>query len=180
MISRISFLSLGLFALVATAQAGDSIHVSGGGAASSDVTASQIRSQLAAEIKPVAYRSKGADHTFGCVPLVSVLKGAGVQTDFVMQPGADPKKKNLMLRRVVIITGADGYTVVFSLAELLPSVGNRIVWLAVDEDGKPLPEKEAPMRLIVPDDKMPARAVHQVASIDVEEISAPTTQPANP
>jgi hypothetical protein len=173
-------LLLGFLTLIATAPVPDSIHIEGGGASPADVTISQIQTELSAEIKPVQYKSKGAEHTFNCVPLVSVLKGAGVQTDFVMQPGVDPKKKNIEMRRVVIVTGSDGYTVVFSLAELLPSVGNRTVWLALDEDGKPLPENEGPSRLIVPDDKMPARSVHQLASIDVEEISGPATQPADP
>jgi hypothetical protein len=173
---RMSLLSLGFLALLAAA-APDSIYVVGG-PKPLDLSIAQIQSDLSAEIKPVDYKSKGVQHSFNCVPLISVLKEAGVQTDFVMQPGADPKTKNPQVRRVVLVTGSDGYSVVFSLAELIPAIGNRTVWLALEEDGKPLTGTDAPARLIVPDDKMPARAVHQIASINVIDISAPTTQPA--
>jgi hypothetical protein len=112
--------------------------------------------------------------------LVSLLKAAGVPVEFVMKPGADPKVKNPQMRRAVLVSGRDGYSVAFSMAELLPMVGNRAVWVALEEDGKPLSENDGPVRLIVPDDGMPARGVHGVASIDVVEVNAAATQPANP
>jgi hypothetical protein len=54
------------------------------------------------------------------------------------------------------------------------------VWVALDEDGKPLAASDGPARLIVPGDKMPPRAVHQVADIEVVQLGPPATQPANP
>ena len=158
----------------------DDIHVSGGGTKQTDWAIAQIREKLAADIKPVEYNSKGGKHVFACVPLAAVLKAAGVDTDFAMQGGADSKTKHPQMRLAVLVRGHDGYGAVFSMAELLPMVGNRAVWLAIDEDGKPLADADGPMRLIVPEDQMPARGVHQVASIDVVDLSAAATQPSNP
>jgi hypothetical protein len=159
-------------------QDSDKVHVAGPGIVVSVWGVTQTQTELASDVKPVKYKSHGVEHTFDCVSLVSFLKAAGADTNFVMQPGADPKVKNPQLRRVVIVTGRDGYAVVFSLAELLPAIGDRTVWLALDEDGKPLPEGDGPMRLIVPDDKMPGRAVHEIASIEIVDVAGPATQPA--
>jgi hypothetical protein len=172
-------IAFGFLAIAAAAPA-DEIHIQGSTTKPSDWTVEQIQTQLAADIKPVEYKSKGAMHTFSCVPLVSLLKAAGVPVEFVMKPGADPKVKNPQMRRAVLVSGRDGYSVAFSMAELLPMVGNRAVWVALEEDGKPLSENDGPVRLIVPDDGMPARGVHGVASIDVVEVNAAATQPANP
>jgi hypothetical protein len=171
---------LAVMAAIGAAPSPSAIHISGLDVKPSDWTVEQLQTQLAAEIKPVEYKSKGAEHTFSCVPLVSVLEAAGIQTDFAMKGGANPKLKNPQMRQAVIVSGRDGYTVVFSMAEVLPMVGNRAIWVALQEDGKPLSPSDGPIRLIVPEDKMPARGVHQVATIDVVQLSAPTTQPVNP
>jgi hypothetical protein len=85
---------------------------------------------------------------------------------------ADPKTKNPQMRLAILVRGRDCYAAVFSLAELLPMVGNRAVWLVLDEDGKPLADSDGPTGLIVPDDQMPSRGVHQVAEIDVPDLGA--------
>ncbi len=81
---------------------------------------------------------------------------------------------------MVLVRGRDGYAVAFSMAEVLPMVGNRPVWVVLDEDGAPLPDSAGPVRLFVPDDQMPSRGVHQVDSIEIVDIGAATTQPATP
>jgi DMSO/TMAO reductase YedYZ molybdopterin-dependent catalytic subunit len=96
-----------------------------------------------------------------------------------MDPKADPKTKNSQLRLVVIVEARDGYTVAFSLAELLADVGNRPVWLSLELDGQPLSERDGPIRLIVPEDQKPARWVHSVKSISMVDESRPTTRPAD-
>jgi hypothetical protein len=174
------FSLLVLLAGLGADQVPNAIHIQGTGVTASDWSADQIQSQLASDIQSIQYKSKGADHTFTCVPLISLLKAAGVETTMVMNPKADPKTKNPLMRRVIIVTGRDGYTVVFSMAEVMPMVGKRAVWVAVQEDGKPLANSDGPVRLIVPEDGMPARGVHEVATIDVEQLSAPTTQPTAP
>ncbi|MGA3066470.1 MAG: hypothetical protein ABSF29_06440 [Tepidisphaeraceae bacterium] len=162
---------------IGAGDAGLTFRISAAAVKPSDWTVERLQTELATEIKPIQYRSHGALHTFNCVPLVSLLKAAGVGTDFSMQAGANPKLKNPAMRQAVVVTGRDGYAVVFSLAEILPSVGNRAIWVAFDEDGQPLSGGEGPVRLIVPEDKSPARGVHQIASIDVVQLAAPATEP---
>jgi Oxidoreductase molybdopterin binding domain len=151
------------------------VHVDGAVTRPGDWTVARLHDELSADIKPIKYTSKGQEHTCNCVPLISVLKAAGVPIDLKM--GTDPKTKNAQLHEVVIITGRDGYAVDFSLAELLPDIGNRAVWLALDMDGQPIAPADGPMKVLVPDDAKPGRWVRQLASISV--MNTATSQPAN-
>ena len=115
------------------------------------------------------------------MPLLAVLRVAGVPTAVTMDPKADPKTKNRLLRLCVVAASDDGYAVTFSLAELIADAGDRPVWVAVDADGQPLAGRDAPVKLIVPDDNKPGRWVHGVTTITVVDPTAttkPTTQPA--
>jgi DMSO/TMAO reductase YedYZ molybdopterin-dependent catalytic subunit len=60
----------------------------------------------------------------------------------------------------------------------MADLDNRKIWLALDVDGKPLPDADGPMKLVVPDDAKPARWVHAVQSISVVKLEPPATQPA--
>jgi hypothetical protein len=154
----------------------DSLRV-GGAVASSTWSAARLKSQFGSEIKPVQYSSKGRQHTCDCIALISLLKAAGVPMEMKMDPAADPKTKNLALRLAVVVQGRDGYTVVFSLAELMPAIGNRAVWLALDIDGGELPADEGPVKLIVPQDGKPGRWVHGVDAMTILDpaVTRPST-----
>jgi hypothetical protein len=95
------------------------------------------------------------------VPLKAVLEKAGVLN------AAKPLHGKQLLQYVVI-TGADGYRVLFSLAELDEATGaTSSVLLADTVEGKPLAEKEARLQLVVPSDKRPERFVRMVTGITV-------------
>ena len=93
--------------------------------------------------------------------LREVLKAAGV----------DPVEglRGKQLTGYLTVTATDGYTVVFALAELDPTLGNTRVVLADSRDGQPLDASDGPWRLVVPGDQRAARSVRQVASIRVSE-----------
>lgn len=93
------------------------------------------------------------------VALIEILKRAGVPLGEAMR---GPK-----LLTYVRISAADGYAVVFSLAELDPGFRDNTVLLADQRDGHALDAKEGTFRLIVPAEKRPARWVRQVTRIDV-------------
>ncbi|HXO78143.1 MAG TPA: hypothetical protein VN824_22970, partial [Puia sp.] len=59
------------------------------------------------------------------------------------------------------------YQVVFSLAELDSSFTDRVVILADQVDGKPLPAGTGPFRMVVPGEKKPARNCFQVTGMVV-------------
>ena len=153
----------------------ESVHIGGAGIPATDWNVDQLQKQFAKEIAPVEYTGHGQKHVYQCVALVSLLKAAGVPVEFKMDPKADPKLKSYPLRFVAVVRGRDGYVVAFSLAELLPDIGNRHVWVALDEDGQPISEQDGPIRLLSPDDQKPARGVHQLAEITIVDTAAATT-----
>jgi hypothetical protein len=141
----------------------------------------RIKHDLADDIKAVDFDVHGTHHTGKGVPLLSVLAKSGCPADIKMNPAADPKTKLPELRMVVLVHAKDGYAVAFSLAELLPQIGNHPAWLLIEQDGQPLTDRDAPMRLVDPTDSMPARGIHAIDSIEVSTVmpstATPSTQP---
>jgi hypothetical protein len=72
--------------------------------------------------------------------------------------------------QVVLASGRDGYTVVFSVGELTANRSNPKVFLVAESSGEgPLPEKEGPVRLIVYGDK--ARSAYGLAKIELKTLA---------
>lgn len=69
----------------------------------------------------------------------------------------------------LVVEGADGYKVVFSLAELDGQFRKSAVMLADGENGKPLDAASGPLKIVAPEDAVHARWVHQVVSLTVAE-----------
>jgi DMSO/TMAO reductase YedYZ molybdopterin-dependent catalytic subunit len=79
--------------------------------------------------------------------------------------GKELKGKALTI--YLLIEAQDGYQVLFTLPELDALFTDKVVLLADRRDGKPLSEKEGPLRVVVPDEKRQARWIRQVKSITV-------------
>jgi hypothetical protein len=101
--------------------------------------------------------------TYEGVTLGSILERVGV-------PRGE-KLRGAALRNVVVVTATDGYSVVYALPETDSVFTDRQIILADRKDGKPLPEKEGPFRIIAPSEKRPARWIRNVVSIDIKTIS---------
>ncbi len=72
--------------------------------------------------------------------------------------------------QVVLASGRDGYTVVFSVGELTANRSNPKVFLVAESsDEGPLPENEGPVRLIVYGDK--ARSAYGLARIELKTLA---------
>jgi DMSO/TMAO reductase YedYZ molybdopterin-dependent catalytic subunit len=99
------------------------------------------------------------------VALADVLGDAGVPL------GEALRGKSLSL--YVVVSAADGYRAVYSLAELDPAMRDGNVILADRRDGQPLDAKEGPFRIVAKDEKRPARWVRQVTAIDVLRAPSP-------
>ena len=101
----------------------------------------------------------GKDTSFEGVDLGEVLTLAGVKL------GEHLRGKELAL--FLLVEAADGYRAVFALPELNPAFTHRLVILADRREGKPLGEKEGPVRIVVPGEKRQARWVRQVTSLTI-------------
>ncbi|ADB38366.1 molybdopterin-dependent oxidoreductase [Spirosoma linguale] len=102
----------------------------------------------------------GATHRYSGVSLFDLLKQAGTTL------GGELRGKNLT--KYVLVKAGDGYEVVFALPELDPEFASRVILLADSVDGKPLAPGIGPYRVIVPDEKKPARWIRDVKSIEVK------------
>jgi hypothetical protein len=68
---------------------------------------------------------------------------------------------------VLLVEAADGYKVVFALAEVEPAFATREIIVADKRDGKALDAKEGPLRIVAPGDKRAARWVRQVTTLRI-------------
>ncbi|HEV7487504.1 MAG TPA: molybdopterin-dependent oxidoreductase [Thermoanaerobaculia bacterium] len=97
----------------------------------------------------------------------------GVSLGAILERAGLPRGVNLRgkaLRAIVVITASDGYEVVFTLADTDPAFTDRVVILADKKDGKPLPEKEGPFRIVAPSEKRPARWIRNVKTIAIKTV----------
>jgi DMSO/TMAO reductase YedYZ molybdopterin-dependent catalytic subunit len=100
------------------------------------------------------------------VQLWDLLQEAGVQFT--------PGRRNDLLRKYVVVTGADGYDAMFSLGELSPDFGGEFVLVGYAKDGQPLAPNEGMARIVTNADKRGGRLVSNVAKIEVRDVdSAP-------
>lgn len=107
---------------------------------------------------PVQGMDHGKPVAFSGVPLLALLKLAGVPVDSV---------RGLLIGSVVVASAADGYRATFSLGELAPGLGRTTVFVIDQAAGAPLATTDGPLRLVVPDDLRPARWVRQLVRISV-------------
>lgn len=101
----------------------------------------------------------GKEHRYAGVPLVDLLRAAGVTL------GGDLRGENLM--KYVVVKAIDGYEVLFALPEIDAGFATRTILLADRVDGAPLPTGVVPYRIVVPDEKKPARWIREVKAIEV-------------
>ena len=94
--------------------------------------------------------------------LWSVLDNAGIQLDAA--------KKNDVLNRYALATGADGYRALFSLGELHPEFGNvasRVAYLETNgSTSAPIANEDGPFRVTAPTDVKGGRYVSQLVRLE--------------
>jgi DMSO/TMAO reductase YedYZ molybdopterin-dependent catalytic subunit len=100
----------------------------------------------------------GSKATYEGVSLLEVLQRAGAPL------GGQLRKQ--ALASYLLAKAKDGYQVVFTLAEIDPQFANQLILLADKRNGAPLPENQGPLRLEVGSDKVGARSVRMLESIE--------------
>jgi DMSO/TMAO reductase YedYZ molybdopterin-dependent catalytic subunit len=90
-------------------------------------------------------------------------------SDLLKQAGAPQGEaiRGKLMTTYVIAEGADGYRSLFSLAELDSGFEDSGVVVAYSLDGAPMTGDIGPLRLVVPNDKRPARWVRMLSSIAI-------------
>ena len=107
--------------------------------------------------------SAGSTTVYHGMSLLEVLERGGL--DLKTMAG-----QRISAAQVVLATGRDGYTVVFSVGELTANRSNPKVFLVSESsDEGPLPENQGPIRLIVYGDK--ARSAYALAKIELKTLA---------
>jgi DMSO/TMAO reductase YedYZ molybdopterin-dependent catalytic subunit len=105
----------------------------------------------------------GTKTVYEGVTLLEVLKKAGAPLGKQLRGKA--------LTTYVLAKAHDGYQVVFTLGELDSELGNESILVADQRDGKPLPDKQGPFRLVCPNDHEGARSVRMLETLEVVRLA---------
>jgi hypothetical protein len=143
------------------------------GAKNSDLTladASRKTVVTTAELKAMPHISvtfhnthTNADESYSGVRLADMLAKLGAPL------GSDLRGK--ALGDYIVATGSDGYKVVLALAEVDPGFHPGEVIVADTMNGQPLDAHNGPLKLVVTEDKRPARSVRNLVSIELKTLN---------
>jgi hypothetical protein len=100
-----------------------------------------------------------ADETYSGVRLSDLLAKLGAPLGQLLH--------GIALKSYLVATGSDGYQAVFSLTEVDPSFHPGEILVADTMNRTPLDAKSGPFRLVVTEDKRPARSVRNLVSIEL-------------
>ncbi len=145
---------IGLHLFTAQAQ---SITISGEGIETQTITMSVFQDMRQSVVMAKAHDEKV--HRYTGVSLADLLTKTGV----ILGDSA----KRQTVNSYIIVTAADNYKAIYTVAELDPLFANRLIILANRQDKKPLPQQDGPFQMIVPGEKKHARWVRQVNSIQL-------------
>jgi len=102
-----------------------------------------------------------ADESYSGVRLFDLLAKVGAPLGNELRGKA--------LANYVVAKGSDGYRVVLALGEVDPSFHPGEVLVADSMNGQPLDAHSGPFKLVVTEDKRPARSVRNLVSIELKE-----------
>ena len=124
----------------------------------------QLRSTELKAVSHIAVKfhnsHSNADETYSGVRVADLLAKLGAPLGDALRGKA--------LANYVIVTGSDGYRSVLALGEIDPSFHPGEVIVADMMDGKPLDGHDGPFKLVVTEDKRPARCVRNLVEIDLK------------
>jgi hypothetical protein len=137
-----------------------SIQVSGEG-----ILPITITKPMFADMKQVVVMAKAHDekvHRYSGVTIAEILDKAGVAL------GDSSQLKTVT--SYILVTAADGYRAIYTLAEIDPLFAGRSIIIANREDKKPLAAEDGLFQVIVPGEKKHGRWVRQVIGIQIVQV----------
>lgn len=99
------------------------------------------------------------EHVFKGVLLADILTEAGITLGSLLP------KENLI--KHILVSAADCYQVIFSVAEVDPEFSVDATLLTYEVDGSPLPKDAGLFRLVVPGDQKHSQWVRDITSIKI-------------
>lgn len=105
------------------------------------------------------------EETYEGVAVQELLRRAGVPQN--------EKLRGSAMATYVLAEAADGYSVLYSLAELDSDFQDSEVIVADTMNGSPLGEKQGPFKMVAPHDKRPARWIRMLKSLTVVTVVPP-------
>lgn len=155
----LSTLALTLFAVISPAAA-QSIDLKGPDGHTVTLSAETVAAMP--QVK-VTLDVHGVSHVYEGPLLIDVLKTVGAPTGRDLHGAA--------LASAIIATAADGYQVVFGLAEADPGTRPNRIILADKADGAALDEHAGAFQIVVEGDLRPARSIRQVVTLEVRSLA---------
>lgn len=109
------------------------------------------------------------EETYEGVAVQELLRRAGVPQN--------EKLRGAAMATYVLAEATDGYSVLFSLAELDSDFQDSEVIVADTMNGLPLGDKQGPFKMVAPHDKRPARWIRMLKSLTVVAVASTPTAP---
>ncbi len=140
------------------------VRVAGLVDAPATLTLTELRAFSRTEVTTEAQTGSGplGRHDYAGALLYDVVQKSG--------PKFDASRKNDALRKSVVVTGSDGYSAAFAWGEIDPRFAGKRIVVAYEQDGKPLAERDGPVRVIVPGDVFAGRYVSNVVNVEVRDV----------
>ena len=145
-------------AVAQTPAEGAKLKISGAVTTPLDLTVADLKKMPRKTLTVVNPHDKKTEVYEG-VALEELLRRAG------LPQGENPR--GAAMATYVLAEGADGYRVVFSLAELDSGILDSEVIVADTMDGAPLGTNQGPFRIVAPHEKRPARWVRMLKTLTV-------------
>ena len=111
------------------------------------------------QVTVAAQDRDGKTHHYTGVAVSEILQQAGVTMG--------PQLRGENMSKYLLVRSGEGYEVLFSLPERDTTFSSRVIVLASQVDGAPLPGGKGPFRIVVPGEKKPARWIWEVTSMTV-------------
>jgi hypothetical protein len=127
------------------------------------IDASELNKLPRVEVRAIDPHDPSREIIYSGTPLAEVLKAGGLRRDSGMACIRE------IVTTTVLVEAVDGYQALFSLAELLPELTDRVILLADTKDSQLLPPPEGPFRIIVCGEKRQARWACQVKAMTVRK-----------
>lgn len=150
-----ALLAAAVFTLPVAAQPAPTLAVAGEGGTSRVYTVAELSALR--QIEAIVEENSGSR---------TVFRGPSIR-ELMTRQGAPsgPALRGRAMLLAVVAEASDGYRAGYMLSEIDEQFGGRVAIVALTQDGQPLPARDGPLRVVVPEDRHRARWVRQLVRL---------------